>query len=389
VSTIYGYLRFSTLPTARLYELQRNNTFIRDIDRTGNSYAATLFPHPYLGFVHRKGSGIEVNNVGLLGYDFPYEKDQGKFVILVTGGSVAAQFAQLKRNGVRYLEDILNARYDFGGKRVVVLNGGDGAWKQPQQAILFLLYADIVDAVITIDGFNEHYIFMKKARRLEYPANNFHQVNPLSQHGYERLTAAWISNKIRSVTTENWLLSHSHLAWVFSHNLTACLQRATSGSKGPEETTIEGIFSLPDEWDKVRYFRYNAEQYRKYIRMMYVISTNLGIQSAFFLQAVPAIGKDLTEDEKRVVGDLKYRDTYLRLTKEVLTLRDEGVPVHDLLYVFSNNSETIYADSIHCVRHGQLNESEGYRLMSEAVVTILEKEWDLKKKGQATEMEGL
>ncbi len=383
-SAIYGYMRFSTFSVATLYQLQQTNAFLRDIERTGNSYAATLFPHPYLGFVHRNGYGLDINNIGLLGTDFPYERDPGKFVLLVTGGSVASQFAQLKRDGIRYLEDILNARYDFGGKQVVVLNGGDGAWKQPQQAILLLLYIDVVDAVITIDGFNEHYTFMGNSKRLELPNSNFHQINPLASRGFESLAAAWFSYKLRSIMTNNWLLSHSYLGWLFSHSLTAALRQATSPSI-PEDrqvTTIESIFSLPDDWDEERSFRYNAEQYRKYIRLMHAMSSRAGRRAVFFLQPVPAIGKTLTAEEQRVVGDLGYRDTYLRLTKEVLALRAEGIPVHDLSNVFLGTSDTIYADAIHCVRYGTLNESKGYQLMSEAVAAVLEKEWNLRSRSK-------
>ena len=81
-----------------------------------------------------------------------------RFVILVTGGSVAAQFAQLLPGGPRYLEQALNERYISPmGQPFLVLNGGDAAWKQPQQIILFLLYVDAIDTVVTLDGFNEQY----------------------------------------------------------------------------------------------------------------------------------------------------------------------------------------------------------------------------------------
>lgn len=380
VTAIYGYMHFSTFSVATLHQSQQENTFLRDIERMGNSYMATLFPHPYLAFVHRNGHGIEVNNVGLFGPDFPLQKDPRQFVILVTGGSVAAQFAQLKRDGIHYLEDILNTRYDFGGKQVLVLNGGDGAWRQPQQAILLLLYIDIVDAVITLDGFNEHYFFLGKGSRLGMPANNFHQVNPLAKHGYERLAAVWVSNRMRSFVASNRLLRGSHLAWFLQYGAGACLQRAATIHEDDRTTTIEGFFSLPDEWDKERCFQHNIEQYRKYIRMMNAMARSAERRAAFFLQPVPAIGKELTEDEKRVVGDLGYRDTYLRLTKELLALREEGIPVYDLLDVFSNTHETLYADCAHCIRYGAQNESKGYRLMAEAVAAVLEKEWGLERK---------
>ena len=69
------------------------------------------------------------------------------------------------------LERILNA--EFTGDRFdrfIVLNGGHGAWKQPNQYIFFGLYADILAGVITLDGFNEHYMINAR-RRFELPAN--------------------------------------------------------------------------------------------------------------------------------------------------------------------------------------------------------------------------
>ena len=69
------------------------------------------------------------------------------------------------------LERILNA--EFTGDRFdrfIVLNGGHGAWKQPNQYIFFGLYADILAGVITLDGFNEHYMINSR-RRFEEPAS--------------------------------------------------------------------------------------------------------------------------------------------------------------------------------------------------------------------------
>ncbi len=383
-AALYGYVRFSTFSLTALHQLQQPNAFLRDMERTGHSYVAALFPHPYLGFVHRSGHGFDINTIGLFGRDFPYEKDPRKFVILVTGGSFAAQFAQLKNGGIHYLEDGLNARYDWGGRQVVVLNGGAGAWKQPQQAILLLQYIDVIDAVITIDGFNESMALRLNNTRMEIPANNFHQVNPLARHGFESFAAAWLSYKLRSLVTTNVILRHSYLAWLFSHSLTAALRRATTPAVAEEQegTTIEGIFSLPHDWNGEESFRYNLEQYRKYIRLMHVMAKGAGRRDAFFLQPVPAIGKTLTREEQRLVGDLGYRDTYIRMKNEILALREEGIPVHDLGKVFAGTTDTIYADAIHCKQYGDLNESKGYQLMSEAVMAVLEKEWNLRPKGQ-------
>ncbi len=75
------------------------NTFVRDITKGGNCrYIDTLYPHPYLAFVHHENPpcGLRnLNNIGLLNDHYPLEKRADRFTILLTGGSVAAQLAQI------------------------------------------------------------------------------------------------------------------------------------------------------------------------------------------------------------------------------------------------------------------------------------------------------
>ena len=86
---------------------------------------------------------------------------------MLIGGSVASQLAQnAPPPAPRYLEEELNKRYvSPNGKPWLVLNGGDGAWKEPQPFILFSLYASSVDAMISLGGFNEHYYFRSYTER--------------------------------------------------------------------------------------------------------------------------------------------------------------------------------------------------------------------------------
>src|SRR5262249_31703768 len=92
------------------------NTFVRDLTRGATCrYIATLFPHPYLAFVHHGNPPCDqpnVNNIGLLGDDFPTVKPENRYVVLVTGGSVASQLVQNSpAPAPRFLEEELNKRY--------------------------------------------------------------------------------------------------------------------------------------------------------------------------------------------------------------------------------------------------------------------------------------
>ena len=96
-----------------------------------------------------------------------------------------------------------------------------------------------------------------------------------------------------------------------------------------------------------------------------------GVKSAFFLQPVPAWGKTLTEDEKRVVGDLSYGDLYRRMVAGMMTLSERGLPMYDLGNVFENQKGTIYADQIHFLFSNNEGESLGNRLLAARIGELL------------------
>jgi glycosyltransferase involved in cell wall biosynthesis len=369
---------------------------LRALTPASAPYVETLFPHPYLGWVHHGNppGGIPgVNNVGLLGQDFPCEKDPAAFTILLTGGSVACQFAQNVAGGPRYLEEELNGRYTTGdGRRFVVLNGAAGAWKQPQQAILFLQHADAVDAVVTLDGWNEHYL-LAAAQRLEYPASNFHLVNPLATQSHRQLVGIWLAGGL-----EGWLRRHPWLARSRALGaLVRALRRALwrrlvarPGPGGTRRTSLESIFALPADWDLPRRFQHAVRSYAKYVLAIHAVAARWGVRTAHFLQPVPAIGKVLTAEERAVVGDLGYHDRYAAMVEKLLGLRRVGVPIFSLTDLFGDCAETIYADAIHLARDARTLESRGNRLLAARVAALVAEAWGLRpREGVAVVAPGL
>lgn len=376
-------LREGHFVRARELLRREEGAFIGDVTRTGADcqYIDSLYPHPYLAFVHHANSpcGIPyINNIGLFGSDYPSEKQSDRFIVLLTGGSVAAQFGQLHPRGPKYLEEILNASYvSPSGKPFLVLNGGDGAWKQPQQAILFLLYSDVVDAVVTLDGYNEHYFASGAAPvRFEYPANNFAMVNPLADNRYDVVASRWLLGRLVGYTSRNRVWSRSHGAVMIVRVLRAAVERL-SASTGDRKTTLQSIFALPPEWDRAKREEWSLGQYKKYIRAMDALAADRKVLVAHFIQPSPAIGKRLTPEERAVVGDLSYAPTYARMAEGLLSLRRDGVKMFSLLQIFQNVDETLYADHAHMKRDAN-SESRGYRLMAQEIARILAAEWGLK-----------
>ena len=375
-------------PAQELFQ-RTQNTYVRDATKgTSCRYVDTLFPHPYVGFVHHANPPCGqpwVNNVGLYGPDYPTVKRDDYYVVLLTGGSVASQLGQNNRPPApRYLEEELNKRFvSPNGKPFLVLNGGDGAWKEPQPFILFSLYASSVDALAVLSGYNEHYFFFPgMEERLERPLSNFLDVNPfVADENFGDAAVGWVMGRIAGSLALNPLLGRSHAAYLIIRGI----EQVAKGKdifKSSKKTTLNSIFHMPDDirTNPERAFNVQLELFQKYWRATYAVARDNGVKAAFFLQPVPAIDKELTEEEKRVVGQMAYRDLYKRLTAGMMTLRERGLPVFNLADVFADQKGTIYADDIHVVRDDVRNESLGNRLLAARMAELLAETWGLQKK---------
>jgi hypothetical protein len=375
-------------PASELFD-RTQNSYVRDMTRhTDCRYVDTLFPHPYVGFVHHANPPCGkpwVNNVGLFGPDFPTEKRTDRYTILLTGGSVASQLAQERAPPAeRYLEEELNRHYlSPNGKPFLVLNGGDGAWKEPQPFILFSLYATSVDAVVTLDGFNEQYFFYPGTKeRLERPLSNFIDVNPfVADENFGDAAIGWVIGRVAGVLTRIPLLDHSHAAYMLVRGIEALAKSRDTAGSG-KRTTLNGLFTLPADIanDPEKLFQTQLGLYQKYERAIEAVAKDNGVRTAYFLQPIPGYGKTLTEDEKRT-ADFDLVDRYRRIVAGMLSLRQRGMAVFDLGDIFAGEKGRIYADRIHCWRDpGPKAESRGYTIMAERVAQDLAQAWGLNRK---------
>lgn len=380
---------------AELFE-RTQNTYVRDATKGSSCrYVDTLFPHPYVAFVHHANPpcGLPmVNNVGLFGHDFPAVKRTDRYVILLTGGSVASQLVgtPIGREGhppmpgPNYIEQELNRHYiSPNGKPFMVLNGGDGAWKEPQQFILFAMYASAVDAVIVLDGYNEHFMFTPGVEELfERPFSNFLEVNPfVADENFGDAAIGWVMGRLAGALAQNPILGHSHAAYMIVRGIES-VAKSKDNFKSAKRTTLTSLFAMPKEIreDNDKAFALQLAHYQKYERGIEAVAKEYGVKSVYFLQPIPAIGKVLTEEEKRVAGDLSNRDIYKRIVAGMMTLRDRGLPIFDLGDMLADEKGTIYADHIHFARNNVTGESKGYDLMAARVARQTAETWGLQRK---------
>ncbi len=325
-----------------------------------------------------------MNNVGLFGPDFPVTKPADHYVVILTGGSVASYLGGNQGPPYpRFLEEELNKNYiSPNGKPWMVLDGAAGAWKEPQSFIVFSLYASSVDAMVNLSGFNEHYYFQAKMnQRLERPAASFLEANPFAaDENFGDAAIGWVMGRLAGTLARNPILRHSHAAYIVVRGIEAAAKGKDS-FKSSKRTTIPSLFALPKDIqdDPERLFAVQLGLYQKYFRATKAVADDNGVRSAFFLQPAPAWGKTLTEEEKRVVGDLSYGDAYRRIVSGMMTLSERGLAIKDLGDVFKNQKGTIYADQIH-YRSNNEHESLGYRLMAARIGELLADTWGLQRK---------
>jgi hypothetical protein len=374
-------------PAAKLFE-RTQNTYLRDATKgTTCRYVDTLYPHPYVGFVHHANPPCGqywVNNIGLYGPDYPTVRNPDRYTVILSGGSVASQLAQnAKPPAPRYFEEELNKKYvSPNGKPWLVLNGGDGAWKEPQPFILFAMYAGSVDAVVNLGGFNEHYFFVPGSEeRLERPLSNFIEVNPfVADENFGDAAIGWVMGRLSGSLAANPILGHSHAAYMVVRGI----EQAAKGQdifKSTKKTTLGSIFRMPEDIrrDTERAFDVQLALYQKYLRATEAVARDYNLKSAYFLQPAPAYGKELSEEEKRVVGDLSYGPLYRKVVAGMMTLRQRNLPIYDLGDVFADQKGTIYADHIHYWRDAEA-ESPGNRIMAARMAKQLAETWGLQKK---------
>ncbi len=361
------------------------NTFFRPGgDKSGCTPIDEVLPHPYLAYVHHgdppcgfKGT----NNIGLYGPDFPKQKITDRYVVLLTGASIAVQVGGTQTTPPRFLEEALNRRYTSpNGQPFLVLTGAEGGWKEPQQFILFSMYARLLDAVVTLDGYNEYLAFSPKQRfALEFPDSRFNDVNPLFRGDFSDLVMGWLISRSAHAITALPVLDHSHAVYLLYRALTIQARR-WDVMQYERRTRIDTMFGLPKETigDGDKIFAEQLARYQGYKISTDSVASAHHVKSAYFLAPMPAWGKMLSDEEKQHVGDMSYLGRYRELVAGMMTLRQRGLPIYDLGDVFQNEPGTIYMDHIHCAYQGDT--SRGYELMAARMADNIAEAWKLQRK---------
>jgi len=381
-ATAYYFIKEGTYRLPRSRIAAERNTYVEVATPTGCSYMDSVLVHPYLAHAQSPlgpCGAPYTNSKSLIGKEYPDRPIPKTGIILVTGGSVAAQFVWDNRKTPSPLEAILNA--EFTGpqyERFIVLNGAHGAWKQPNQYILFGLYADVLAGVITLDGFNEHYM-IGASKRFEAPANNFFQVieqqDPRAASVFAEIALKMDADLYR-FTARHTLFHFSNFAYLIVDALRGGLRSfASTGGKtkyvnlgSRVRQAYDKMFAFQTRMSEEERIVWSLQQYEKYIRLMNAGAESLGIKRLFLLQPTPASGKPLTDREKPFAQATNWSH-YKRMSDDLLSLKSRfGIPVYSLLDVFDDVHEDIYRDHIHVNNLGD-------QIMARRIADLIETTW--------------
>jgi len=151
---------YRQLQAARLSLLQLSpaalQPFSEEVTAGGEQPAWVI--HPYYGYVTNPHISPAVDKFGFLGTEDQIQSaSQDKIVVAMVGASVATQLASKT-----YAGDILRTELKkipaFQGKELILLNLGNGAFKQPQAVMTIndiLSRGGHIDVLIALDGVGE------------------------------------------------------------------------------------------------------------------------------------------------------------------------------------------------------------------------------------------
>jgi hypothetical protein len=275
----------------------------------------------------------------------------------------------------RLLESELKKIYP--DKNVVVLNGAYGGWSYPQQFNLFAMHAPRINAVIAFDGYNEHWKFYpKKKVMFENPGQSF-ELNLMKRTEWKTFLGVTFSHKILEIS-DKALCQKLYSCFFMIEKMQHVVFRLfiEKSLANDDLRYIRSRYSYPRQTDDAEIFHLNLEKYKYYIRLISLISKEMKIPYAHFIQSVPLMGKELSPIEKTYAGTIyqdekEFLNIYQHLSDGLMELKKENIPIYNLRDVFNNSPQTVYTDNIH------LNPT-GNQIVAEKMAHIISATWKLR-----------
>ena len=358
---------------------------VEDIERIGIRLDESIVErlHPFFGYVLKQGAfpneklKLKVNKEGFYSrYEYPFIKTNKKqFIIGIFGGSVANNFA-VDEYITQRLSKKLQSYPEFADREIVVLNFGNGGYKQPQQLLIlnyFLALGQELDLVINIDGFNEVALSnLNNKAQLEIGMPSVQHIQPLtslaSNVSPEVMSAIVQINEnkkqlkagIDKLQTCQIALCHAvtslRVKQLVNNYQQAIVKYDAQVKQSNSDTANSGIVYIPKADsvlpDAAAYDKMASLWYESSIGMNQILSSR-NIKYFHFIQPNQyyPTKRTFTAQEKEIAisKDSPYIEGvtkgYPVLLSKVDDLQKAGVNVFSAVNILDNTKETVYKDA--------------------------------------------
>lgn len=387
---------------------QGQEKIVADLERTGVRLNESIVErlHPFFGYVLKQGAfarpelGLKVNNFGFFSrYDYPFvRKNKNQFIIGLFGGSVANNFA-----GYEYvnqgLSNALKKYPEFANKEIVLLNFGNGGYKQPQQLLIlnyFLSLGQELDMVINIDGFNEVAMSnLNNKSQVDVTMPSFQHIQPLTGLANNSLSPEMMSSIVNIQQTKKQLqeaissLENCSFALCYTMRsvqvkqlinryerevISYDKQRTQQANQSGDANAIIYINKTQSVLDNATAFAKIASNWSESSIAMNQILTARKIKYFHFIQPNQyySTKRVFTEEEKRIAisPDSPYaegvKQGYPILLSKMDTLQNAKVNVFSAVNILDNTQATVYKDG--CCHYNSTGEGILANYISSSII---------------------
>lgn len=349
---------------------QQQPEFIGDFAKKNEcSWSDFVAPHPHFAIYYHEINYCKHpsrNNWGLAGQDIPSVKDTKFYNVLLLGASVAESLTIPNyENGVSILESKLNKRYQSpNGRPFKIINGSVAAANHPIELNMFLILYRLADAVITVEGYNEHFRYKTDFQLYEPPQIWFDIMKK-----YSGSLSSLFRSRIYSFFS--WLIGTplkysygAYSSYVALTNLAIKLDLNKQTSVYP---------NWPEKFSLEKKSQEYINQYVGQLKNLYILARENNLPIHIFFQPYPGKYKKLTAEE--VAQSKWFLSTYPKydeMSESVISQLPRHFPVTSLKKIFQNNTDKIYTDHIH------VNEL-GKEILVSKILETLELKWKLKR----------
>ena len=380
---------------------------VEDIERIGIRLDESIVErlHPLFGYVLKQGAftneklKLKVNKHGFFSlYQYPFLKsNKNQFIIGVFGGSVANNFA-VDEYVTRRLSNKLKAYPEFANKEIIVLNFGNGGYKQPQQLLIlnyFLALGQELDLVINIDGFNEVALSnLNNKAQVEIGMPSVQHIQPLTGLANNNLSPEAMSSIVQinenkkqlkagidKLQTCQLALCHAvtslRVKQLVNNYQQAVVKYDSQVKQSNPDTANSGIVYIP----KADFVLQDAAAFDKMASMWYESSIGMNqilssrkIKYFHFIQPNQyyPTKRAFTAKEKEIAIDNKspyiegVKKGYPVLLSKVDDLQKARVNVFNAVNILDNTKETVYKDA--CCHYNSVGEEVLANYVSSSII---------------------